>query len=320
MRARKKKKRKILPVILLIILFIIVCFGVTAFSYLNKIKTVKINDKNLGVTEESKMPFNNVEGKHKVKNILLMGVDNQENASDSNIVLSIDSTAKKIKMSSLMRDTYVDLGEGRPITKLNYAYHYGGCDLSVKTVNELFKLDITDYVKVDFEGLMKIIDYVGGLEINVNEQEFKYLNSYAKDIAKITNTKYTPISAPGKQLLNGQQATAYCRFRYDNNFDYGRTKRQRDVLFKLFNKFKEIPVTSYPDTAANILPNLETSLSKLELIELGVNASLYGKNGIAETRCPYDGLKSDATIKGIYYMKWDQDKNVEKLHKFIYFE
>lgn len=318
-----KKRNKIIISILIIIVLFISGSMVFIYNVLNNIDTVKIDKSEFQTTDKKDSPViakKEEEDVHKVRNILLLGVDNQENASDTNMILTIDDSEKKIKLTSLMRDTYVDLGEGRPITKLNYAYHYGGPTLSVKTVNDIFKMDIEDYVKINFDGLVNIIDYIGGITIDINDAEANAINGYGKNIAKITNKKYTPISGAGVQHLNGQQATAYCRFRYDENNDYGRTERQRKVLTKIIEKVEDYNVTEYPDIISNVLSYVETTLSKTELIEIGVKCSLYMKNGISQSRCPYDGLLHNAMIDGIYYMKWDEAENIEKLHNFIYLE
>lgn len=322
-RTKNNSNKKKIAIIfgLIIILGLLTAVG-GAYYYISKINRVKLDESKVGVTDVNQVPINDEStqsGRHKVKNILLLGVDNQEKASDSNIVISLDSTSKQIKLSSLMRDTYVEYGPDK-VNKLNYAYHYGGPELSVKTVNEKFKLDITDYVKVDFNGLTKIIDQVGGVEINVKPSEVGLLNGYARNISDIDKTQYTPITKSGNQILNGQQATAYCRIRYVGNEDYERTERQRRVLEQIFSKLKDKSVAEYPTILSNILPYIETSLNKTEIISVAAAISSYGKNGIKETRCPYDGLRQDAMINGIYYMKWNEEENVKKLHDFIYLQ
>ncbi|WP_052447445.1 LCP family protein [Clostridium polynesiense] len=317
---RKHRGVKIVAIILGVLLVLAVSAGAVGYFYLNKIKNIKIDENAVSVSEIPDT-IQNEEGKdikrNDVTNILLLGVDKEENASDSIIVLSIDNTKKQIKMSSLLRDTYVFYGDNN-VNKLNYAYNYGGEVNSVKVVNEQFKLDIKDYVKVDFGGLANIIDAIGGIEINVKANELPLLNSYAKSIAKITGTKYTPLSNSGHQKINGQQAVAYSRIRYVGNFDYERTERQRRVLFAVFDKIKSAPITRYPELVNKLAPYVETSLSNTEMISLGSKVVLYGKNGIKETRCPYDEFKQDTEIKGVFYLKWDRDKNIEKLHRFIY--
>ncbi|SHE70417.1 LCP family protein [Clostridium fallax] len=320
---RRKKKRKssklkkFMMIIIPIILIIAILIMGLGYYYIKKVKNVGLDEGNLSVTDVSKIDLDSNQKAHKVKNILLLGVDEQEKASDSIMVLSIDETTKKIKLTSLMRDTYVDFGKGK-ITKLNYAYHYGGEQLSVKTVNEKFKLDITDYIKVDFNGLAHIIDYVGGIEVDVKPEEVKYVNSYAKNISDITKMQYTPISKSGPQVLNGEQATAYCRIRYVGNNDYQRTERQRNILTKIFDKLIKSPITDYPNIVNQLAPYATTSLNTFEVLKLAVAFAGYTKNGIEQSRCPYDGLREDTMINNIYYMKWNEPENVKKLHQFIY--
>lgn len=314
------KKDLFIGLIAILLILFTISWGVIHY-YLRKIKVQKITKEDVSVTDVSKFPLVSENGgnvrRDTVKNILLLGVDDQEKASDSNIILSIDETSKQIKLSSIMRDTYIYYGKDK-VNKLNYAYHYGGPQLAIKTINEKFKLDITDYIMVNFAGLTKIIDRIGGVEIDVKQNEVGLLNKYAKNISIVDKTEYTPISNSGKQILNGQQATAYCRIRYVGNQDYERTERQRRVLEQIFEKVKDKPITEYPLILNDIAPNITTSLDNLQIITLASRISILGKNGIKETRCPYDGLKSDAIINGTYYMKWNEEENVKKLHRFIY--
>ncbi|SHJ15029.1 transcriptional attenuator, LytR family [Clostridium amylolyticum] len=320
---RQKKKNKSLKAISTIFIIVMLLLGVLLVvetCYLGKIKSVKLNESDISISSIPKT-IENDEGKeisrNEVTNILLLGVDNQEDASDSIIVISLDDTKKQIKMSSLLRDTYVFYGDDK-VNKLNYAYHYGSAVNSVKVVNEEFKLDIKDFVKIDFGGLANIIDTIGGVEVDIKHNEVSLLNSYVKSMSKAAEISYTPISKSGKQILNGQQAVAYSRIRYVGNYDYERTERQRRVLNAVFDKIKNTPITKYPDLVSKLAPYLETSLSNTEMLSLCSKVMMYGKNGIKETRCPYDDLKTDSEIKGIFYLKWDKDKNIDKLHKFIY--
>ena len=319
---KSKTKKIIIGSIALVVFLITIAMGIGIY-YIDKIKGKKLDENKIAITkkEDIKSSMNNEDFNkiHNVLNILLLGVDKQETASDSIIVLSIDETAKKIKLSSLMRDTYVDFGKDK-ITKLNYAYHYGGDEFAVKTVNEQFKLDIKDYIQVDFGGLTNIIDYLGGVEVDVKPNEVNLLNSYAKNISNIDKTEFIPISHSGNQLLNGQQATAYCRIRYVGNLDYQRTERQRTVLIKVMDKLLKEPISSYPIVINELTPYIKTSLSPLEIIKLADSFKNYVKNGIEQTRCPYDGLKSDSMIDGIYYMQWNREENIKKLHEFIYLD
>ncbi len=321
-KKKLSKRKKAAISIIAVILVILIGAGIFAVVQVKKIKTVKLpkSDQEIGIKEQPKVikdEQGNDKDKHKVTNILLLGVDKQEDASDSIIVFSIDDTSKSIKMSSLMRDSYIDFGKGK-VNKLNYAYHYGGPLLSVKTVNENYNLDIRDYVKVDFGALDKIVDSFDGVNINVKPEELKLLNSYVKDVARIEGTSPKYLENSGLQKLNGQQAVAYCRIRYVGNSDYERTERQRRVLKALFQSAKDIPPTKYTSVLSEISPYLETSMDFSEMISFGTKVANYGRNDIKETRVPYDEYKHDDNIDGIYYLKWDKEKNLEKLHRFIY--
>lgn len=136
-----------------------------------------------------------------------------------------------------MRDSYVDI-EGHGKTKLNHAYAYGGPELAIKTINSNFKLNIRDFVAVDFYGLENIIDTVGGVEIPVRSDEIKYINSYMQGTAKVENKAVQEVQNPGLQNLNGMQAVAYARIRYTSGGDYERTERQRTILTAVMNKIK----------------------------------------------------------------------------------
>lgn len=321
---KHKKKRKITWVFLIIFLLLAVCLGAMGYSYSQfaKIKNVKLpkNDEDIGIKVQPstvKDEEGTDKNKHKVSNILLLGVDNQEDASDSIIIFSLDDTSKIIKMTSLMRDSYIYFGEDK-VNKLNYAYHYGGPQLSVKTINENYNLDIRDYIKVDFGSLDKIVDSFGGVYIDVKPEEVKDLNRYVNDIARIEKTEPKLLKNSGRQLLNGQQAVAYCRIRYVGDYDYERTERQRRVLKAMFEKMKDIDPKAYPKLISSISPYLETSLDFTKMLSLGTKVINYGQNEIMENRLPYKDLCSESTIKGIYYLQWNKEKNVERLQQFIY--
>lgn len=319
--SKKKKKKSKLKVIVIPVLIVFLLFGIGftgVLYYLNKFKYNDMDTSKLSINNVNKVDIgkdNN--SRHTVKNILLLGVDNQEKASDSIIILSLDDTTKQMKMTSIMRDTYIEFGPGK-VNKINYAYHYGGPELTIKTLNEKLKLDISDYVLVDFKGLTKIVNEVGGIEVEVTPEEVDLLNSYAKNISSIDRTQYTPIKRSGKQLLNGQQTTAYCRIRYVGNGDYQRTERQRTVLTDIFTKLKDLPISDYPRVINDISPYIQTTLNNFDTIKLASQIATYGKNGIKTSRLPYDGYHHDDT-KGTFYLRWDEEPNLKLLHEFIYF-
>ena len=295
-----KRWKKVL-IVLTVILFIIVAGGFGAYKYINRIKTVQLKGTNeeLGISSETEEKSK----KENITNILLLGIDNQENASDAMMVFSLDKDTNTAKLTSIMRDLSVDLGPNAEKHKINYAYNVGGVEESVKVVNREFDLDINKYVKVSFDGLVDVIDYIGGININITESERKIIGA----------------SKSGNVTLNGKQALAYSRIRKIDN-DYQRTSRQRKVLMAIFNKAKSISVSSYPKAISDLSSNVETNLATFELLDLAKAVMSLNSDDLEGFRIPVDGTSHDSMDKGIYYLEWDRDANKKALHEFIYGE
>lgn len=293
-----KRWKKVL-IVLTVILFIIVAGGFGAYKYINRIKTVQLKGTNeeLGISSETEEKSK----KENITNILLLGIDNQENASDAMMVFSLDKDTNTAKLASIMRDLSVDLGPNAEKHKINYAYNVGGVEESVKVVNREFDLDINKYVKVSFDGLVDVIDYIGGININITESERKIIGA----------------SKSGNVTLNGEQALAYSRIRKIDN-DYQRTSRQRKVLMAIFNKAKSISVSSYPKALADLSSNVETNLSTFELLDLAKAVMSLSSDDLEGFRIPIDGTSHDSMDKGIYYLEWDRAANKKAIHDFIY--
>ncbi|GLC29723.1 LCP family protein [Clostridium omnivorum] len=322
-RKNKHKKHKGIKAFA-IILTIMVVITSGALFYLNgklsKIKINKIDDENLSIDENSFK--SNDKSEDNFVNILLMGIDidkevNDSNSADSIMIATIDKTHKKLKLTSIMRDSYVDV-EGHGNTKLKYSYSYGGPELLIKTVNKNFNMNVKDYVKVDINNLGKIIDYLGGVSINVQPDEVNLINSYMEGASKVYKFKYAAIKKSGLQVLNGAQAVAYCRIRYVGNVDFQRTERQRTVLTEISKKLSQKGLLGLPKASDNILPYVETSLSKTELLSLGSYVLINKITTPEQFRVPTDDNYHDSTINGLYYMKWDKEPTIDKLHNFIF--
>lgn len=259
--------------------------------------------------------------KNKIINIALLGGDsrrkNQASHTDAVIVLSIDSVHKKIKMSSIMRDTYLNVhGHGK--TKLTHAYSYGGPGLTIRTLNESFTLGIREFVFIDFSGFEKLIDSLDGIEIDIKQYEIKETNKYIKEIASMRKAKCTLLKRPGVQKLNGQQALSYSRIRHVGNGDYERTERQRRVLAAIFQKVKAAGPLKYPSIAASILPYVETNISKTDIVKMGMYILSSDISNIEEKRFPMDGYYKGKTINKVWYIVTDVSLTRKQMHKFIY--
>lgn len=254
-------------------------------------------------------------------NIALFGVDKRESNDRANsdviMIVSIDQRDGKVKMASIMRDTYVKI-EGFGMDKINAAYAMGGPQLAIKTINQNFDLDIQDYMNVDFYNAAKIVDALGGVNINVKEEELSYLNNYLDEIAIYEKRKSVHVEKQGFQKLTGRQAVAYTRIRAVGNGDYERTERQRAVLIALFDELKNAGQEMFPVFATQVIPNLETSMTNFTLLSFA-GAILSSKDKtIAQARFPLDKQSVGKRIDGIWYLTTDLKTTTNSIHSFIF--
>ena len=317
------KKVKIILVVLSIFVCIAAASGIYTYHELNKVKsgTLPDNNSDLGIADNTD---NELKDKS-ITNIALFGVDSRDtnsdkgSRSDSIMILSIDKEHNKLKLTSIMRDTYVNV-EGHGKTKITHAYAYGGPSLAVKTINQNFNMNIKDYVTVDFFGLEKIIDSIGGVQIDVDKDEIPVMNDYITGTSKIEKTVPTFVKSSGMQTLNGSQAVAYSRIRYVGNADYERTERQRTVLEQIIKKVENKGLSSFPSLLNTMLPYVETSMSKTSLLSTGTSILTKGITKVEQLRLPKDGYCKSQTINKVYYLVADLNAARSQLYKFIYEE
>lgn len=323
----RKQLTKTFLIILAAIIIILSSTGGYVYYSMNKMKktTISKNDKDLGIketTEKPKIQPNNKAMLNKVVNIALFGLDSrmekyEAKHSDSIMILSLDKAHNKIKLSSIMRDTYVHI-ENHKNNKINTAYAYGGPELAVKTLNENFNMDIRDYVTVNFLGLSEIIDALDGVSMNVKENEIKEINKYMKEVAHLKNVTPTPIKKSGIQNLNGIQAVAYARIRHVGNGDFERTERQKLVLSEIIAKIQKQGIAKYPYLISKISPYIETSLSQKEILNLASELFNNNINAIDWYRFPIDQYCTPKIINKVWYLSTDIPITTEHIHKFIY--
>ncbi|MDO5040277.1 LCP family protein [Clostridium sp.] len=307
--------KKVVIGIVIAILVIIVLGAGYVYAMLNKTNKVELNKNNLGINEEAQ----NEATKSDITNIALFGIDapqGQVGRSDADMILTIDNKHNKIKLTSLMRDSYVNV-KGHGMTKLTHAYAYGGPELALNTINTNFDLNIDKFITVNFTSLPNVINKLGGIDMNITKGDLKYINGYIDDINKKDHTNSPHITSTGMQHLDGVQATAYCRIRYDGG-DQRRTERQRRVITAVFDKIKNSPVTDYPGILNQLLPLVTTNISSNEFISLGKDIIDTGANKIDELRVPCDKHENGKLIKGVYYMTFDIPAETKELHKFIF--
>lgn len=309
-------KKKIIISILSAI-FIIFAIG-TGYTYYLSSKVTRVDVDRQDVLDTGKeLPKEASD----VITIALFGTDFSElyevSAADATMILSIDTKNNNIKLGSLMRDIYLDLPQGGKMN-LNYTILDGGPSSIMKAINYNFNLNIDKFVQVDLRRLPKIIDSLGGVEIEITEDEIIHLNRYIDNMDKNNGTKTDHIYSAGKQLLNGTQASAYCRIRYTAGRDFRRTERQRDVLAALFVKFKDISITEVPGLINEILPLVTTNLNNGEIISITTKALGMGLNNIEQGRFPSDSNIISAGFTDMYHTNIDIEGTTKELHKFIY--
>ncbi len=305
-RRNKKKKMNTWMKGSLIVVSILICIlfigAFTVYRTLGKIKQVSVDTSDLSINYEEIQEFENHE---EIINIALFGIDSEDGVagrSDAIMVATIDPIHNKLKLTSIMRDSYVNIPD-IGMDKINHAYAFGGPQLAIKTINENFGLDITDYMSVNFTSLPVIIDILGGVEINITDEEVPHIPG---------------VSSAGTYTLNGDQALSYSRIRYATGGDYVRTERQRTVLNALFNKASTLSVTAIPGLLNEVSPYVQTSMNTSDILALGTKALGAVSNGLEQDRFPRDGYCEGTMIDGIYYLAFDQATAKEQMMSYIF--
>ncbi len=262
---------------------------------------------------------------NKVDNILLIGKDSFDSKgparSDTMIILTLDNLNKSIKLTSLARDTLVNI-PNKGNEKLNHAYAYGKEELLLQTINQNFKLDIKDYAVVDFMSFIEIIDTLGGVDVEVYEKEINHLNQIIKSSYCLNDEnrgKIKYIDNCGFQNLNGYQALAYARIRKIDTI-YKRDERQRKILTNIACKLSNTPITEYPAIIKNIAKNIDVNISLDKITKLAFLSHELGSYEIKQLQFPLEQYREEDRINGdgMYVVKWKEEENLKVLHEFIY--
>lgn len=268
----------------------------------------------------SKEPFKE-EG---VKNILLIGNDSrtedESGRSDAMILVSISSRTNTIHMTSLLRDIYVDI-PGHDGNRLNAAYAYGGPELLMETLEENFDIEVNRYMLVNFQAFANLVDAVGGVDLEVTNEEVQYINGYLVEYNQLQGnpegTDYLDTSLSGTIHLNGPQALAYCRNRYIGT-DFARTERQRKVLAAAIKSAPLALVTNGGELIDGVMSNITTNLTKSELNGLMLQAPAMLTYDMISGSIPLEGTYSNANIRGMAVLEVDFEANKEYIQTEIY--
>lgn len=257
-------------------------------------------------------------------NILLLGTDSRTSEMDSRtdtmIVLSVNAVTGQAKLTSIMRDTWVDI-PGHGGGKLNAACVYGGPALTVRCVNENFGLNIERYALVNMQCLVDIVDALGGIRLDVTSEESSAINALIASDANAhdENSEFAtdPVPAGTQVLLNGRQALAYVRIRKSDS-DYARTSRQRVVLETIARRLQQESMMNLMGMAMSLLNNVETNLSLDEIMAIATVGVSADMGSVEEMRVPVDGTFESGMFGDTWCIKPNFAQNAALLHSFIY--
>ncbi len=318
--AKKQRRRIILFIVEIIILLIavMVLYAVLAGTGTGKVdlkeKDIIINESVQEAQETTMKGY---------RNIALFGVDSTTGAltkntrSDTIMIASINQDTGECKLVSIYRDTYLNLSNDS-YNKCNAAYAKGGPEQAINMLNMNLDMNITDFVTVGFAGLTDAVDALGGVMIDVDDSEISHLNNYQLCIAEDLKRSYTPVKDTGYQLLDGLQATGYCRIRYTAGDDFKRAERQREVLLAVADQAKKANLAKLTETANNVFDEVYTSLDLSEIVDMLGHVGEYYISD--HSGFPQEEMRVTSTIgsKGSCVIPTSLEDNVKWLHKFLF--
>ena len=324
----KKRKKKIILFIFEIVLLAVLLLVLFAVFKTDKIQKIKVNEEDIVVNDK-------VEANPSMKgyrNIALFGVDSRDGdlgkgtRSDTIMIASINEDTGEVKLCSVYRDTYLNLGNDT-YNKCNSAYAKGGPEQAINMLNMNMDMNITNYVTVGFKGLIETIDALGGITVDVREDEIIHLNNYQISMVGTTTDgktfvaeegkDYTAVTSAGTQTLNGLQATAYCRIRYVGD-DFMRAERQRMVIAKVMEKAKKASPSQLNSILNSVLPNVATNLDVDEMAAVLADLTKYNITG--SDGFPFESNRATGSVgkKGSCVIPNDLSQNVVLLHQFLF--
>lgn len=320
MTRRQRRKRKLILFIVEVLVILILLAALFVIIKLNKLN-------NTGDLDEDKLNIN-IDAKTQellggYMNIALFGIDNRSTGkyesgnSDCIMIASINNDTKEVRLISVYRDSFLAVDDDDDLRKLNAAYAKGGPTGAVAALNKNLDLDIKEYVAVDFNAVMEVVDALGGIELDISSKEAETMKIYINEMNEVMGTNGTAVSGPGLQTVNGIQALAYCRDRYSGGDDYGRTERQRTVISKIVEKVKAASFPTLNKVIDKLFPDISTSLSKLEILGLAAGIKDYE---LADTQgWPFQLTTERMGGKlGDVVVPTDLETNVNLLHQYLF--
>ncbi len=326
---RRRRKRKIILLVMEVFVLLIVLGALYVWQALNKIEKAptgeKLEPSDLSINEE--MDDGTMEILQGYEDVAIFGVDNYFNGhadsgnSDVIMIASINNDTKEVRLVSVYRDTFLDTDVTQDTSpnfhKANRAFAIGGAEQSIRMLNSSLDLDIEDFVTVDFKAVTDVVNMLGGVEIDVDSAELKYINHHIDTTARATGEQAVHLTTTGLQTLNGTQATAYARIRSTAGSDFARAERQREVINEIVKKAKKADIVTINNIINTVFPEIYTSYTNADLIRLA--ASMFSYELVDSTGFPFSKYPmSLGGSKGDVVMCADLENNVRALHRYLY--
>ena len=356
---RKKQKRKriavlIVQIVVLIILAVFLIIAIRGTQLLGLINRVETNSDNIKTSSEANAQYNTLSGDTEQSEtetetnqytgydvIALVGLDTRGDISDDDysensdtmILCVMDHSTKSIRLCSVYRDTYLNVGDdyyGDPdyYTKANAAYNLGGPEQFLSMINLNLDLNVTRFVTVDFAVLTECIDRLGGLDIAMTREELIHVNNYNVETAAEAGVEYEALEVPDDPNFdgvvlrtfhcNGSQAVSYARIRYTAGNDFRRASRQREVLSLIKDKASQADVFTLNSVLEAVLPGVKTNMDSASIISLALNVVSYDMSDSNMGAFPIVKACDEYVMGGEYVVPVTLEYNVQKLHEFLF--
>lgn len=315
-RKRWNAKKKITVSIVSILAIITILVSTILVGYFYVKDKIYTESKPPNSKTDETVQYTEVPG---VTNILLIGTDgrtlSEPSRADSIIIATLDNNNNKIKLTSLFRDTLVNIPEYGE-SKINGAFLQGGAELLMETVQQTYDIKIDKYIIINFWGFEAVIDQIGGLEVDVKDYQLEELNKY---IGESTGGNDSPVTETGLQLLNGKQALSYARIRYNVGDEYERTERQREVIFKVVEKLKVTKPSKYLGIMNKMLDFISTNIDPMEALNMAYTIYKFPKLETEQLQMPITELAESRLYKDLgWVFLMDKEQNAKILKKFIF--
>lgn len=318
-RGRKRRLLAQVAVCLLLVAAFTLSAGAGAIGAYYKAATTTINTDTENALRNANVVDADLVYDQDVVNILLIGCDKRQDEtatgrSDTTMIATIDIKNGKLKLTSLMRDMYIDI-PGYGYHKFNAAYSYGGVQLEYETIAENFGIKLDGYVEVDMAAFREVVDLLGGVPMDLTEAEAYFLQT-----AYVNSKHGEKDVTAGPNMMTPYQALAYCRIRQDVSGEFGRTDRQRKVLISIYDEMKKEDIMTITNICMRALRYVTTDLTEDQIRSLLTSVISMGSTEIEQLRIPYEGSYTAGRLGagGAWVMETDYEANSAALQYFIF--